>query len=187
MLENYEKFLKYFDKELKSIFETQKKYIKCQKGCSRCCEKGDYPFSQLEFAYLTHGYLELPYDKRIIVQQNIKDLLAEKSKYKGERFEHKCPFLIEKECCVYKYRGLVCRTFGVCYYDDIKGYVKVPECVYNGLNYSGYYDKTKKELKIENIPQMNLRIDRIFELDKAKSLNLDSGPIRPMLDWIINK
>jgi len=186
MLKRYENFLKEFDKELEKIFNSQIKYLKCKKGCSKCCEFGDYPFSQLEFLYLTKGYLNLDYERRLIVQKNIKNLLLKKEKFTGAGFEHICPFLINNECSVYEYRGLVCRTFGVCYYDEEKGFVKVPECVEFGLNYSGFYDEKTKELNISDIPNINLKIDKIFESEIAKKYNLDYGLIRPMLDWMSN-
>jgi len=184
LLENYEKFLNDFDKILTTLFERQKEYIMCKKGCSICCEKGDYPFSQLEFSYLTKGFISLPNDKKIVVQNNIKNLSEEKRKYKGERFEHKCPFLIEKECSVYKYRGIICRTFGICYYDSEKDYVRLPGCVNNGLNYSKVYDEKTKILSIEDVPAINLRIDKVLESKEAKKYNLDHGEIRSMLSWL---
>ena len=61
---------------------------------------GDYPLSETEFGYLTQGYINLNYDKKQKVQKNINDLLQQKSSNKKGRFEHKCPFLIENECCV---------------------------------------------------------------------------------------
>ena len=152
MLKEYEEFLKDFDSIISQLFENQKKYVKCHKGCSLCCEIGEYPFSQLEFAYLTQGYLQLPENRKILVQQNIRNLLMDKKEYKGEkRFEHKCPFLINGECSVYQYRGLVCRTFGVCYYDDVKGVTMLPECVHYGLNYSENYDDENKELTSQTV------------------------------------
>lgn len=64
MLKEYEEFLKDFDSIISQLFENQKKYVKCHKGCSLCCEIGEYPFSQLEFAYLTQGYLQLPENRK---------------------------------------------------------------------------------------------------------------------------
>lgn len=188
MLKRYEKFLKDFDEIVKSIFEDQKRYIKCKKGCSICCKQGDYPFSQIEFSYLTQGYINLPANQKIIVQQNIRNLLKDKEEYKGEkRFEHKCPFLINDECIVYDYRGIICRTFGLCYYDDIKGYVRLPGCVHNGLNYSEFYNEKERTLNIQNVPKINLRIDRILNSELANTYNLECGEIRPMLDWLGGK
>lgn len=184
LLENYEKFLKEFDKYLEKLFGSQKEYIKCKKGCSICCSQGDYPFSQLEFTYLTEGFIKLPSEKKQIVQKNIQYLLEQKKHFKGERFEHKCPFLINDECCVYKYRGIICRTFGLCYYDDIKDYVRLPGCVNNGLNYYEVYDKKTKTLNLETVPAVNLRIDKVLTTQEAINYKLDYGEIRPMLDWL---
>ena len=184
MPENYKKFLNDFDELLSYLFKLQKKYIKCRKGCTNCCTKGDYPFSHLEFLYLTEGFINLPENKKILVQQNIRKLLLDKQEYKGERFEHVCPFLINDECCVYEYRGIICRTFGVCYYDDKEGYVRLPDCVYNNLNYSEYFDKENNILNIQDVPKVNLRIDRVLNSKLAQKYNLKPGEILPMLEWI---
>ena len=186
MIERYENFLRDFDRILRLLFELQKEYINCTRGCFLCCDKGDYPFSWQEFSYLTQGFINLEQHKKIIVQQNIRRLLKEKEEYKGERFVHICPFLINGECSVYKYRGILCRTFGIAYYDDTKGYVRLPDCVNFGKNYSKFYDKETKILNIENVIKVNLRIDRIFSSELAHSYKLDCGEIRPMLDWLKN-
>lgn len=187
MFKRYEEFLKDFDEIICLLFENQKKYIKCKKGCSHCCEIGEYPFSQLEFGYLTQGYLSLPENRKIIVQQNIRNLLMDKKDFKGKRFEHQCPFLINGECSVYSYRGIVCRSFGLCYYDDIKGVAMLPECVHNGLNYSENYDEKNKELHVDYITRVNLRIDRVMNSQLARKYNLESGEIRPMIEWFGEK
>lgn len=188
MLSRYEKFLKDFDAVMADMFKKQARYVKCKKGCSLCCEIGDYPFSQIEFSYLTQGFINLPNDKKSIIQQNIKKLVEEKKSFKGNgRFEHKCPFLIDNECSVYPYRGIVCRTFGIGYYDDVKDYVKLPECVHYGLNYSEFYDKESHTLSINNIINVNLRIDRVLESKLAEAYNFEHGDIRPMLEWLEQK
>lgn len=184
MLSRYKQFLIEFDKIIDTIFEDQKRYIKCKKGCSKCCEIGEYPYSQIEFAYLTQGYLNLPAHTRILVQQNIRNLIMDKKEFKGDKFEYKCPFLINGECSVYDYRGIVCRTFGVCYYDDVKSVVKLPACVHSGLNYSEFYDSDNHILNIKNVPKVNLRIDRILQSELAHSYDLDCGDIRPIVDWV---
>ncbi len=183
LLENYEKFLEEFNIEIEEIFEKQKEFIKCKKGCSLCCRQGDYPFSQLEFTYLMDGYIKLPAQIKVIVQNNIKNLLEEKKNFSGERFEHKCPFLINDECCVYKYRGIICRTFGVCYYDDIKDCVRLPGCVHYGLNFANVYDENTKTLDMEDVYPKNLRIDKVLESPTAKKYEFNHGQIRPILDW----
>ena len=187
MYKNYSEFIKEFDKVLELLFSSQKKYIKCKKGCSGCCSKGEYPFSQAEFAYLTYGFINLPDEKKKIVQNNIKNLIKEKAVNKNERFEYSCPFLINNECCVYEYRGIICRTFGVCYYDDKEGYVRLPDCVFDGLNYSEFFDKETNILNIKDVPMVNLRIDRVLDSELAKKYNISCGEIRPLIDWIAEK
>lgn len=184
MYKNYKKFLIEFDKKIKRLQIRQKDYIFCRKGCCLCCEKGEYPFSQIEFGYLTEGYLKLNSEIRNIVKKNIEILLVEKQKSKNKRFEHKCPFLINNECSVYEYRGIICRTFGLCYYDEKEGYVRLPECVKNGLNYSKYYNKETKELYIDDVPMENLRIDAVLNSNLAKEYGIVCEEIRPMLNWI---
>ena len=186
MFKKNESFIQEFDNVLEFLFKEQQKYICCKKGCTNCCSKGNYPISQTEFAYLTQGYIKLEYNKKQIVQRNIKELLLQKSKNKGKRFEHKCPFLIDNECCVYKYRGIICRTFGICYYDDTEGYVRLPDCVHDGLNYSKYFDPKTNTLNIKDVPMVNLRIDRVLNSELAKKYNISCGEIKPMLDWINN-
>lgn len=183
MLIEYSKFINDFDKLLDVLFETQKQYIKCKKGCSKCCVRGEYPYSQLEFSYLTQGFISLPPNTKILVQQNIRNILMDRRESKEEIFEYVCPFLINGECCVYDYRGIVCRTFGLCYYDDTQGYVRLPNCATEGLNYSEYFDSENNELDIIDVPKVNLRIDRVFNSELAKKYNLDCGEIRPMIEW----
>ena len=183
-MNNYESFIKEFDEQISKLIDLQKKYIYCKEGCSYCCEKGDYPFSQIEFNYLTQGFINLDTEEKIIVQKNIKKLLEEKKNFTGEKFEHVCPFLINKKCCVYDYRGIICRTFGICYYDEENKYVRLPECVNLGLNYSQYYDKKEKILKISDVPMVNLRIDKVLTSELAKKYNIKLGEIRPMLEWL---
>ena len=43
----------------------------------------------------------------------VQKILKERKNYKGEQFLYNCPFLINNSCCIYKYRGIVCRTFGL--------------------------------------------------------------------------
>ena len=178
---NYENFLKDFDEVLKLLFDYQKKYIKCKKGCSLCCEKGDYPMSQLEFSYLTKGYLKLSTETKSIVQKNFKQVIND---INIGLCEHRCPFLINNECCVYEYRPIICRTFGVCYYDDTKNYVRLPDCVNFKLNYSDFYDIETKTLNIADVPKINLRIDKVLNSELAKKYSLYAGEIRPMAKWI---
>ena len=178
MLSRYEKFLVEFDKILENYFERHRQYLCCKQGCSFCCEIGDYPFSRLEAEYLMKGFIELSPEIQKVIKQNIKNLVGDK-KY----VNYKCPFLVNKECSLYKYRGLVCRTHGLAYLDN--GIVKLPECANIGLNYSKVYDLKNQELIIKNPIEENLKINKIFQSPLAQKYDLECGEIRPLIKWFL--
>lgn len=181
MLKRYEKFLKDLDKRLNSYYELHKGYLYCKKGCTECCEIGEYPFSRLEAEYIMSGFIKLNPEKQVIIKENIKNLLEEKNKNKDDRFTYRCPFLINKECALYKYRGLVCRTFGLAYVSD--GKVVLPECVNSGLNYSSIYSKTSGEIILDNPVMEDLHIDKLLKNKIAENFELECGEIRPLIEW----
>ena len=177
MLKRYEEFLKHLDKRLNNYFEEQCEYIKCQSGCSACCEVGEYPFSRLELEYLLSGFAKLPIETRIKIREEIIKLKNDKPKM------HKCPFLIDKKCSVYPYRGLVCRIHGLAWYDEVENRVRLPYCVNKGLNYSKVFDRKTGEVFLQDPIKERLRIDTILQSDEAKKYQLEMGEIRPLLKW----
>ena len=162
MLKRYEKFLKEFDKKLKKYFDEQSKHICCKEGCAGCCEVGDYPFSQLEMMYLMTGFRKLPVETQKIIKENMDNL---KKSRLFTHFFHQCPFLIDKKCSVYKYRGITCRTFGLAY-----------------LVNDGSKTVKGKEITIEPIKE-NLDLPYVIESKLAKSHKLEFGEIRSLIDW----
>ena len=183
MLDRYEKFLEDFDKRLAGYFELHKNYLHCKKGCTDCCEIGEYPFSRLEMEYLMRGYTTLSPEIQKQVKQNISELLEQKRVNKEEHFLYCCPFLINKECVLYKYRGIVCRTFGLAYVDE--GKVILPECVNKGLNYSTLYNPDKKEVFIDNPVKENLRTDKVLKNSETEQYNIECGMIKPLIEWFL--
>lgn len=175
--EKFERFLNSIDEDLQKIFEHQKEYLFCKKGCSLCCEKGDYPLSELEFKYLMHGFNSLDESTKQTIQKNIQITKKE------NKDSYTCPFLIDKKCSLYKYRPFVCRAFGVLT-EDAQGNPCYPFCTAKGLNFSQIYDKEKNRLSIELVEKNNLKtFPKIFRLNNkvimnlplAKELNLDFG------------
>ena len=188
----YEIFLYTLNKELQKMFDNQAEFIKCKEGCSYCCEKGEYPFSELEFNYLIEGYKQLDSNTKKIIKENIKQINKEKSKNTDKMFMHKCPFLIDKRCSVYKNRGIICRTFGLlCEHND--GRLTIPFCHEYGLNYAQLYDKELGQLiderdgiKLSKTEPAAFRIERdnIMNLSIAKNLNIVWGDSKTMIDFI---
>jgi len=181
MLKQYEKFLKDFDKKIKKYFDSQSKYICCKEGCAGCCEIGDYPFSQLEMMYLMTGFKKLTPDIQQIIRLNMETI---KKNRISEHFYYQCPFLINKKCSVYKYRGITCRTFGLAYLIDKKNkQVKLPECSKEGLNFNQVFDGN--EITIEPIKE-NLDLPSVINSKLAKNHKLEFGEIRSLVNWFPN-
>jgi Fe-S-cluster containining protein len=190
MLINYLKFLSYFQNLLNKHFENQSPYIKCKKGCAKCCQNGDYPFSEIELKFLKRGFerLDLALQKQILLK--IKELLDEKSKFGEKEFKHVCPFLIDNNCSVYEYRGLVCRTFGLIKQREGKN-EQMPFCAYEGLNYSEVIDLEKNLVTKEKIKEAGYNVEpvsynihyKFLTSEKfSKSYNFDYGQTGPLLD-----
>ena len=177
MLKRYEEFLKNLDKRLDKYFEEQCEFVKCKAGCSACCEVGEYPFSKLELEYLLLGYSKLPLPTKILIREEITKLKKSNPKM------HKCPFLIDKKCSVYPYRGIVCRTHGLAWFDEDKNRIMLPYCANMGLNYAKVFDRETGEVFLQNPIKERLRIDSILTSDEAKNFNLEIDEIRPLLKW----
>ena len=176
MLKKYEKFLKEFDKIISKYFNVQSNYVCCKEGCSGCCEIGDYPFTQLEMMYLMSGYKLLPLSIQNEVRNN---LLQIKNNRVSTHLYYKCPFLINKKCSVYKYRGITCRTFGLAYLTKDK-VVKIPECVHEGLCYANVFKDGI--INIEPIKE-DLGLIAVTNGKLAKKYKLDFGMSRSLIDW----
>lgn len=176
MIERYKKFLEKFDKRIDRYFEEQCEYIKCRQGCSFCCEIGEYPFSRLEIEYLMQGIIRLSTEEKKIIRENIKQLKKQNPRM------YKCPFLINSNCSVYPYRGIVCRTHGLAWYDGDK--IKLPYCVNIGLNYAKVFDRKTGEVFIPEPIKEHLRIDSVLRSRQAEEYELECGEIRPLIKWL---
>lgn len=181
----FEKFLSSVDEDLSKIFEYQKEYLFCKKGCSLCCQRGDYPMSELEFNYLMSGFNLLDENIKNKIKENIKTAKENKND------SYICPFLIDNSCSVYKYRPFVCRTFGVLT-EDAKGNPCYPFCATKGLNFSQIYDKENHRLSSELVEKNNFKIfPKIFRLNNkvimnlplVKTLNLDFGKTDELINF----
>lgn len=192
MLKNYLEFLDYFQGLLNKDFEDQAPYIKCKMGCAKCCQNGDYPFSEMELEYLKQGFLKLPQETKMIILDKIQELLKQHPKHTEENFTHECPFLINNACSVYENRGLICRTFGLIYYkDDSKA--QVPFCAFEGLNYSDVLDEEQNMITPEKVEEFGAGVEpksfnvyyHFITKDKIANIyNFSYGRKAPLLDLL---
>lgn len=179
MLKRYEKFLEVFDKKIDRYFDEQCEFIKCKPKCSMCCEVGEYPFSRLEAEYLMSGFVKLPPDIQTRIKAEIKRLKANNPKL------YRCPFLIDGLCSVYDYRGIVCRTHGLAWFDEDQNKIRLPYCVNKGLNYSKVFDRETGEVFLQNPVREHLRIDSVLRSEDAEEFELECGEIRPLIKWFV--
>ena len=184
MINRYRDYLEFIDNKLKKMFESQSVYIKCKKGCSLCCKEGEFPMSELEFVYMMLAYMKLSNSLRETVDKQIRALLESNA----DRL-YSCPFLINDECSIYQGRPIICRTFGLIYYNK-KERFKVPFCVDLGLNYSDVYNKDTEKIDsaklIGNTQISAFNIERSVLRSKKieRSFELFFGEDKRMADWL---
>ncbi len=193
MIDNYFKYLIFLNNKLQGFFQKQKPYIKCFKGCDKCCKNAEFPYSKMEFKYLLCGFLSLDKEIQDKIEYNISKTVEAKKKFKGTKFLYDCPFLIDGCCSVYKFRGIVCRTFGLI--TNVKdGKSKIPFCAYHGLNYSNVLDKEKSILSSEIFKTLNIDIEPLgFNISYdsltneyyEKKFNFKFGEKLPLIDWFL--
>ncbi len=192
MIENYVAYLKYLQERLDRFFASQKEYIACKKGCAKCCKNAQFPYSLIEFKYLLQGFLTLDKETQDKVEANISKIYQDKKLFKGEKFLYDCPFLIDEACCVYDYRGIVCRSFGLITAARENKNAKIPFCAFIGLNYSNVLDDEKKKLSGEKVEKLGLKeeplgfnigYDFLTNKDFERGFNFSFGDKKALIDW----
>ena len=190
----YKKYLVSLQNLLDECFENQKEYICCHQGCSFCCEKGEYPYSELEFNYLLLGFFKIPISEQKKVVLRIKNLKEEYTKCVDKKnFMYRCPFLNEENSCtVYEYRGLICRTFGLITELE-SGKYTLPFCSALGLNYSKIYNQELKKIDYDLVKNLGykalpnpykLDLKRLTTVNVSKEESLSLGKIKSLVEWL---
>ncbi len=192
IMENYIHYLNFVEEKLNKFFNTQKPFICCKKGCSKCCRNAIFPYSAIEMRYLMSGMFFLSDDVQEEIAKNIEKTLKAREEFQGEKFRYDCPFLINDECSVYDYRGGVCRAFGLmtCQKDGIK----VPFCCFDGLNYSNVVDYDTKKVSPEKYLKLgceeeptafNVSYEFLTNQEFEKEFNFKFGEKKPLIEWFI--
>ena len=196
-LEDYLQFISVITNLLNEHFDAQNEYIHCKEGCAHCCRDAEYPCSELEFEFLKIGFANLEKEIQQKIVERIIKLKEKKTQFKGDKFTYECPFLINNKCSVYDYRMIICRTFGLSYYDyneqSGKNELKIPFCVLQGLNYSEVYDKETKGFSTElfnesgykNEPMAyNLGVESLMNKFGKDVMGLEFGKLKTLIDWL---
>ena len=183
---DYLLYIAYLNKKLENFFEQQSPYIFCKKGCSKCCQNGEYPFSKLEFNFLMIGFSKLPDETKQIILNKVANIKKSNPK------TYECPFLINNECSVYDFRGIICRSFGLMSINP-EGNSKIPFCAFEGLNYSNVVEPETKIISLEkykklgeNIPEplaYNVGYKFLTNPNIEKNFNINFGEKKALIDW----
>ena len=188
---DYAFYISYLNKKLSKFFESQSPYIFCKRGCSKCCENGEYPFSKLEYEFLMIGFSKLSLELQQKILKKISDIKKQKQKSNGE-FTYECPFLINHECSVYEFRGIICRSFGLMSI-NWEGNSRIPFCAFEGLNYSNVVDCDTKIISMEKYKQLGDNLPEPLAFNTGykfltsenieKGFHLNFGDKKPLIDW----
>lgn len=192
-LANYLLYLQVLTNKLNGFFENQKEYIACTRGCGKCCKKAQFPFTEIEFLFLLQGFFRLDKSLQEQIMLKIEKIISDKKVSKEEKFRYDCPFLINNECSVYHYRGIICRSFGLMYFKDgVDEKSKIPFCAFEGLNYSTVIDKEKNNLSEEKYKKLgykeepkafNISYRALTDDEFGKGFDFEFGEIKPLIDW----
>ena len=185
--------------KIQRFFYEQKDYIFCKKGCALCCKNAQFPYTNIEFQLILEGLKQLEINMQQTISENIKKIVVQKQYHKEsgskDKFRYDCPFLINDECSIYYYRGLVCRSFGLMtFLPNSEKTPRIPFCAYRGLNYSNVLDEENDkisdikfaELAVPNEPiAYNVDYSVLIDDKIAKGFNFEFGEVKPLIDWLI--
>lgn len=196
-LGNYLLYLNVIQKKIDKFFDDQKEYIFCHEGCAKCCKKAQFPYSEIEFRLLLEGMFSLDKDLQMQIMERIEKVIqAKKEHFKktpDEKFRYDCPFIVDDRCSVYKFRGLICRYFGLMdFKPGVEHSSQIPFCAYEGLNYSNVIDFEKRVISTEKFKEQGFKnepkafntgylalTDEVF----AEKFDFEFGETKPLIDW----
>lgn len=188
---DYILYMAYLNKKLGKFFDDQKPYISCKRGCSKCCENGEYPFSELEHEFLMIGFSKLKPDIQKKIVNKISEIKRAKENSDGV-FTYECPFLINHECSVYDFRGIICRSFGLMSINP-NGKTKIPFCAFENLNYSNVVDEETKIISLKKYQKLgkdvpeplayNVSYGFLTSENIEKSFHLNFGEKKSLIEW----
>ena len=182
---DYLLYIAYLTNKLDRFFKEQSPYIFCKKGCSKCCQNGEYPFSKAEFNFIMIGFSKLPQETQNKILKKVE--LIKKNKTKT----YECPFLINNECSVYDFRGIICRSFGLMSINP-NGLSKIPFCAFERLNYSNVIEPETKVISSEKYRQLgdvpeplayNVSYDFLTSKNIEENFHINFGEKKALIDW----
>ena len=146
LLKNYQTFVKRVDSHINAVKNVFPDQIACKKGCDLCCRF--LTLFPVEALTLAQVFARLP--KRIQAMVTLK-IKTEKDA---------CPLLIDRECILYPFRPIICRTHGYPVYMEKDGERCVDFCPENFKSITSFPKETM--LDIEHLNTLLAMINRQF-------------------------
>ena len=97
--DSYASLVKDIEEEIRRLQDLYGNRLQCRRGCDECCMA--FSLLPVEGALVRVAYDNLPDEEKLVVQRQASG----KNRH--------CPFLIQKQCCIYHSRPLICRTHGL--------------------------------------------------------------------------
>ncbi len=195
MINGYIEYLNFLNEKLEKFFHSQKPFIFCKQGCSKCCKNAQFPYSVIEMKYLLNGLVTLDKTTIAVIEKNLETILENRKHFKGKKFRYDCPFLIDEKCSVYEYRGVVCRTFGLMTkYENDK--LRAPFCTFQGLNYSNVLNLKKRTVSARKYKKLNVKEEPLgFNIsykyltdeEFEQTFGFKFGEKKPLIEWFITE
>ena len=136
------------------------------------------------------GFSKLSKDIQDSILSKVKQIKSKKSEF-GSGYTYECPFLINNECSVYDFRGIICRSFGLMSINP-NGLSKIPFCAFEGLNYSNVVEPDTKIIsaekfkKLQNAPEplaYNVSYEFLTGKDIELNFHINFGEKKALIDW----
>jgi Fe-S-cluster containining protein len=122
--------------EWESEFARNKKEygerIHCRRGCTDCCSQM-FQITEIEAAYISQGVERLPPNERENLRERARQYKVQRERLLTTRnvpdawgslppagLRLVCPALKDGACCIYEYRPLICRKYGIPLYNPRK-------------------------------------------------------------------
>ncbi|MDA8134134.1 MAG: YkgJ family cysteine cluster protein [Desulfobacteraceae bacterium] len=144
LLKDYQALVKRVDVHIAGIQKIFPDRIACKKGCDRCCRSLTlFPVEAFSLSY-AHG--RLPEDIKAKIGLNLE--------------KAGCPLLIDRECVLYPFRPIICRTHGYPIYMEKRGRRLIDFCPDNFKDVASFPKETL--LHLDQLNTLLTAINRQF-------------------------
>ena len=161
-IESYARLIKDIEEEIVRLQDFYGNSLHCRPGCDDCC-------MAISVLPVEAVLLRLAYD-------NLNEGAKLSVRRQAGKKNDKCPFLIQKKCCIYKSRPLICRTHGlpIAYVNAEIETIEVSACLVNfpadmrlekeGLLFMDPFNERLAEINLKVVQEKEKRRERRYDI-----------------------